>query len=192
MWRQLVAYHLIIIAREDMGLERTLGTIFFDQGGFESFEHYQWYSQVNIFANCDQLYLASANSQVTTCDVFGYTCCAIVCMFQAFYVGEMNIKTCRKYAPSLADLFEEELAGDYTNATNHVSTMRNLILNYGDPTMADRLENGIRINITVDFSHIDTNAWFNNMTTIINALYKVERYSNLYPVCIISFLIALC
>ncbi|XP_064642762.1 uncharacterized protein LOC135497034 [Lineus longissimus] len=42
-WRTLVAYQLLVIAKEDMGVERTLGGIFYSKGTFDSYSDYLWY-----------------------------------------------------------------------------------------------------------------------------------------------------
>ncbi|XP_064642933.1 uncharacterized protein LOC135497132 isoform X2 [Lineus longissimus] len=42
-WRTLVSYQLLIMAKEDMGVERTLGGIFYSKGAFDSYEDYLWY-----------------------------------------------------------------------------------------------------------------------------------------------------
>ncbi|XP_077998130.1 uncharacterized protein LOC144451204 [Glandiceps talaboti] len=43
IWRQLVAYQLITVAKEDIGVERTLGGVFYATGGFRRYADYLWY-----------------------------------------------------------------------------------------------------------------------------------------------------
>ncbi|XP_054770600.1 uncharacterized protein LOC129278477 [Lytechinus pictus] len=43
LWRTLVAYQLLIVSNVDTGIERTLGSLFFLQGGFHRHEDYVWY-----------------------------------------------------------------------------------------------------------------------------------------------------
>ncbi|XP_002732877.1 uncharacterized protein LOC100367967 [Saccoglossus kowalevskii] len=45
IWRQLVAYQLVIIAKEDIGVERTLGGIFYTNGRFRKYNDYLWYME---------------------------------------------------------------------------------------------------------------------------------------------------
>ena len=40
LWRSLVAYQLLVLSKEQLGIERTLGSVFFSSGGFEEYEHY--------------------------------------------------------------------------------------------------------------------------------------------------------
>ena len=47
VWRQIVAYHLLLVAREDMGVERSLGLVFFMKGYFDETEHFRWYMSVS-------------------------------------------------------------------------------------------------------------------------------------------------
>jgi hypothetical protein len=42
-WRTLVAYQLLVVAKEDMGVERTLGGIFYSKGTFDTYSDYLWY-----------------------------------------------------------------------------------------------------------------------------------------------------
>ncbi|XP_074662965.1 uncharacterized protein LOC141915366 [Tubulanus polymorphus] len=42
-WRALVAYQLLVVSKEDMGVERTLGGIFFSKGKFNTYSDYLWY-----------------------------------------------------------------------------------------------------------------------------------------------------
>ncbi|XP_033098096.1 uncharacterized protein LOC117102002 isoform X1 [Anneissia japonica] len=43
MWQTLVAYQFLIVSNIDMGIERTLGSIFFTLGGFDEHEDFVWY-----------------------------------------------------------------------------------------------------------------------------------------------------
>ncbi|XP_074654593.1 uncharacterized protein LOC141908442 [Tubulanus polymorphus] len=43
VWRSLVAYQLLVMSKEDMGIERTLGGVFYSRGSFEIDSHYLWY-----------------------------------------------------------------------------------------------------------------------------------------------------
>ncbi|KAK3779967.1 hypothetical protein RRG08_041430 [Elysia crispata] len=51
IWRSLVAYQEVIIAKEYMGLERALGTIFYMEGRFPSQDIYLWFSESQDVAN---------------------------------------------------------------------------------------------------------------------------------------------
>ncbi|XP_046328776.1 uncharacterized protein LOC124112690 [Haliotis rufescens] len=51
IWRSLVAYQEIIIAKEYMGLERALGTIFYASGKFPSRDVYLWFSESQDVTN---------------------------------------------------------------------------------------------------------------------------------------------
>ncbi|XP_050412294.2 uncharacterized protein LOC126827125 [Patella vulgata] len=42
-WRKLVAYQLLLTSKNDMGIERTLGSIFYIKGHFEEFQDFEWY-----------------------------------------------------------------------------------------------------------------------------------------------------
>ncbi|XP_074654594.1 uncharacterized protein LOC141908443 [Tubulanus polymorphus] len=42
-WRNLVAYQLLVLSKEDMGVERTLGGVFYSKGSFEKYSDYLWY-----------------------------------------------------------------------------------------------------------------------------------------------------
>ncbi|XP_033095423.1 uncharacterized protein LOC117100002 isoform X2 [Anneissia japonica] len=42
VWETLVAYQLLIVGMEQIGIERTLGAVFFTQGGFQQ-DDYLWY-----------------------------------------------------------------------------------------------------------------------------------------------------
>ena len=46
IWRNLVAYHMMILSREDLGIERSLGGIFFVKGYFDESKHFMWYMKV--------------------------------------------------------------------------------------------------------------------------------------------------
>ncbi|XP_070560064.1 uncharacterized protein [Ptychodera flava] len=43
IWRQMVSYQLMTVSKEDIGVERTLGGVFFATGGFRSYNDYLWY-----------------------------------------------------------------------------------------------------------------------------------------------------
>ncbi|XP_071110470.1 uncharacterized protein [Haliotis cracherodii] len=51
IWRSLVAYQEVIIAKEYMGLERALGTIFYATGTFPSQDVYLWFSESQDVTN---------------------------------------------------------------------------------------------------------------------------------------------
>ena len=42
-WRHLVAYQLLLSSKNDIGIERTLGSIFYLKGSFASHDDYLWY-----------------------------------------------------------------------------------------------------------------------------------------------------
>ncbi len=56
IWETLVAYQLLIVGMEQTGIERTLGAVFYTQGGFHKARDYRWYmekmqvGQSNIWA----------------------------------------------------------------------------------------------------------------------------------------------
>uniref|UniRef100_A0A1I8HH80 Guanylate cyclase domain-containing protein n=2 Tax=Macrostomum lignano TaxID=282301 RepID=A0A1I8HH80_9PLAT len=43
LWKNMVAYLLLVMAKENTGVERSLGGIFYAQGGFRMDSEYQWY-----------------------------------------------------------------------------------------------------------------------------------------------------
>ncbi|XP_077987027.1 uncharacterized protein LOC144441346 [Glandiceps talaboti] len=45
LWETLVAYQLLIIGMEQIGVERTLGAVFYTQGGFRKHRDYTWYME---------------------------------------------------------------------------------------------------------------------------------------------------
>ena len=45
VWRTVVAYQKIIMAKEDLGIERALGTLFYANGGFPSQDLYETYNR---------------------------------------------------------------------------------------------------------------------------------------------------
>ena len=45
LWETLVAYQLLIVGMEQTGIERTLGAVFYTQGGFDKPTDYRWYMQ---------------------------------------------------------------------------------------------------------------------------------------------------
>ncbi|XP_070581802.1 uncharacterized protein [Ptychodera flava] len=45
LWETLVAYQLLIIGMEQIGIERTLGAVFYTQGGFGRHRDYLWYME---------------------------------------------------------------------------------------------------------------------------------------------------
>ena len=45
LWKTLVAYQLLIVGMEQTGIERTLGAVFYTQGGFHEPIVYRWYMQ---------------------------------------------------------------------------------------------------------------------------------------------------
>ncbi|XP_071798428.1 uncharacterized protein [Asterias amurensis] len=47
LWQTLVSYQLLIVSNVDIGIARTLGSIFFARGGFSSFNDYVWYLAKN-------------------------------------------------------------------------------------------------------------------------------------------------
>ncbi|KAK3093507.1 hypothetical protein FSP39_016564 [Pinctada imbricata] len=50
VWKTLVAYQKMTSAKEDVGVERALGTMFYANGGFENHQYYQmYYSRVHNF-----------------------------------------------------------------------------------------------------------------------------------------------
>ncbi|XP_071509394.1 uncharacterized protein [Diadema antillarum] len=57
LWETLVAYQLLIVGMEQTGIERTLGAVFYTQGGFFRLTDYRWYmekmqvGQSNIWAS---------------------------------------------------------------------------------------------------------------------------------------------
>ncbi|XP_011665380.2 uncharacterized protein LOC115918082 [Strongylocentrotus purpuratus] len=57
LWETLVAYQLLIVGMEQTGIERTLGAVFYTQGGFNRLTDYRWYmekmqvGQSNIWAS---------------------------------------------------------------------------------------------------------------------------------------------
>ncbi|XP_041378148.1 uncharacterized protein LOC121390410 [Gigantopelta aegis] len=42
-WRMIVAYQLLVISKNDIGIERTLGSVYFLVGHFQSHDEYLWY-----------------------------------------------------------------------------------------------------------------------------------------------------
>ena len=48
-WNDLVAYHLLVLSGEDLGVERSLGGVFFMNGYFNTYDDFLWYSQVRDF-----------------------------------------------------------------------------------------------------------------------------------------------
>ncbi|XP_067658293.1 uncharacterized protein [Haliotis asinina] len=51
IWRSLVAYQEVIVAKEYMGLERALGTVFYATGRFPSREAHLWFSESQDVTN---------------------------------------------------------------------------------------------------------------------------------------------
>ena len=51
IWRSLVAYQEVVIAKEYMGLERALGTIYYSTGHFSSVEVYLLFKESQDVAN---------------------------------------------------------------------------------------------------------------------------------------------
>ena len=50
IWKNLVAYEKIVVAKENVGVERALGSAYFSVGGFVSQEIYEWYNkQLHMF-----------------------------------------------------------------------------------------------------------------------------------------------
>ncbi|XP_022098629.1 uncharacterized protein LOC110983582 [Acanthaster planci] len=47
LWQTLVSYQLLIVSNVDIGIARTLGSIFFARGKFYSFDDYVWYLSKN-------------------------------------------------------------------------------------------------------------------------------------------------
>ena len=45
LWETLVAYQLLIVGMEQTGIERTLGAVFYTQGGFDKPTDYRWYME---------------------------------------------------------------------------------------------------------------------------------------------------
>lgn len=45
IWKTLVAYQKIVVAKENVGVERALGSAYFSVGGFVSQTIYEWYNQ---------------------------------------------------------------------------------------------------------------------------------------------------
>ncbi|XP_022101584.1 uncharacterized protein LOC110985115 [Acanthaster planci] len=45
LWETLVAYQLLIVGMEQTGIERTLGAVFYTQGGFDKPADYRWYME---------------------------------------------------------------------------------------------------------------------------------------------------
>ncbi|XP_074654765.1 uncharacterized protein LOC141908568 [Tubulanus polymorphus] len=43
VWRTLVAYQLLVMAKEDLGIERTLGGLYYSKGRFSSYKDYLWW-----------------------------------------------------------------------------------------------------------------------------------------------------
>ncbi|XP_033632525.1 receptor-type guanylate cyclase daf-11-like [Asterias rubens] len=50
LWRQLIAYQFLILAKEHMGKERAIGGTFFSLGGFSSIQDYLWYLNETFMA----------------------------------------------------------------------------------------------------------------------------------------------
>ena len=44
-WRAMVAYQLLIVSKEDIGVERSLGGVFYSLGQFSKYKHYLWYQE---------------------------------------------------------------------------------------------------------------------------------------------------
>ena len=42
IWKTLVAYQKVVVAKEDVGVERALGSAYFSLGGFVSQTIYEW------------------------------------------------------------------------------------------------------------------------------------------------------
>ena len=51
LWKELVALEQLIEAKDDMGIERALGAIFFSYGGFTSVDDYMGFGQNQAMAN---------------------------------------------------------------------------------------------------------------------------------------------
>ena len=45
IWKTLVAYQKVVVAKEDVGVERALGSAYFSLGGFVSQMIYEWYNE---------------------------------------------------------------------------------------------------------------------------------------------------
>ena len=45
IWKTLVAYQKVVVAKEDIGVERALGSAYFSLGGFVSQTIYEWYNE---------------------------------------------------------------------------------------------------------------------------------------------------
>lgn len=50
LWKAIVAYQKVVFSKEDVGIERALGSYFFSNGGFTQHDTYDWFNkQINVF-----------------------------------------------------------------------------------------------------------------------------------------------
>ncbi|XP_070574174.1 uncharacterized protein [Ptychodera flava] len=65
LWRSLVSYEMIILAKEHAGVERALGGVYFASGGFSEYRDFVWFLRQSILA---QEFLERATAYSSTID----------------------------------------------------------------------------------------------------------------------------
>uniref|UniRef100_A0A1I8GKN0 guanylate cyclase n=2 Tax=Macrostomum lignano TaxID=282301 RepID=A0A1I8GKN0_9PLAT len=65
LWRKMVAYVMLVICKENMGVERSLGAVFFSNGSFRGHADYQWYLQKHFVSTSNRKAASLYSEEVT-------------------------------------------------------------------------------------------------------------------------------
>lgn len=119
IWKSVVAFQKITMAKENLGVERAFGTMFFAQGGFETHEQYEVYN-MNCFGF--QQNYASARIYFPNVDyLYLYT------MVSVGINASVAIDNYRKYIKEFGEEKRDPIKADITMARWHYDNVTKLL-----------------------------------------------------------------
>ncbi|XP_061188147.1 uncharacterized protein LOC133196250 [Saccostrea echinata] len=152
IWKSFVAFQKITVAKENLGVERAFGTMFFASGGFENHKQYETYN-INSFGFQENYVSARMYSpHVGHLDLHG---------IESFGINvSVTIRNFRKYVKEFGEEEQDPAKADiqkarwhYDNVTKYLDTLLSLQTTLGYicmsklSTLAERAKTGVFINI---------------------------------------------
>ena len=146
-WRMVVAYQLLVISKNDIGIERTLGSVFFLKGGFDSHEQYLWYLR--------EKNMGKGNFEAS--------------LLFSPVVKELFVTNSNKYTQRMNENIEtmrSEISG--LNDSNSNSSSSSSSSNKGTISICNNNNETLG-------SLVKSKWWFMNMTQYLNILFAVQN-----------------